>query len=52
MALKLSALTETKRRGHQRVKTDDDSTNALMIAINDPIGFVEQPAYLWLTRRS
>jgi mycothiol synthase len=51
LALKLSAMTEAKRRGYQRVKTDNDSTNAPMIAINDHIGFVEQPAYLWLVRK-
>ena len=50
LALKLVALTEAKQRGYKRVKTGNDSTNAPMIAINDALGFAEEPAWLWMTR--
>ena len=51
LALKLMALTEAKKRGYRRVKTGNDSINAPMIAINDALGFAEEPAWLWMTRQ-
>ncbi len=51
-ALKLLALSEARKRGYSLVKTANDSTNLPMIAINTALGFVEQPAWLWMTRRS
>ncbi|AZI43239.1 GNAT family N-acetyltransferase [Deinococcus psychrotolerans] len=48
LALKLLALSEAKRRGYLHVKTGNDATNAPMIAINDVVGFVPQPAQLWM----
>ena len=50
-ALKVLALTEAKKRGYACVKTANDATNFPMIAINTALGFVEQPAWLWMTRR-
>ncbi|WP_161881400.1 GNAT family N-acetyltransferase [Deinococcus alpinitundrae] len=50
LALKLTALTEAKKRGYRRVRTENDATNAPMIAINDALGFAQTPARLWLTR--
>lgn len=46
MALKLALIEEAKRLGAKSIKTDNDSRNAAMLAINDKLGFVRQPAVL------
>lgn len=43
-ALKVSALSYAKSVGAPRVHTDNDTSNVEMIAINDKLGFVKQPA--------
>jgi GNAT superfamily N-acetyltransferase len=47
-ALKVTALTFAKTQGVGRVITDNDTTNLEMIAINDKLGFVKQPAWISL----
>ncbi|WP_181391997.1 GNAT family N-acetyltransferase [Deinococcus irradiatisoli] len=51
LALKLTALSEARRRGYLQVRTSNDDTNAPMIAINTALGFQEEPAWLWMTRK-
>ena len=43
-ALKVSALSYAKSVGAPRVHTDNDTNNIEMIAVNDKLGFVKQPA--------
>ena len=42
-ALKVRGILWAKNHGFQGVRTDTDTTNAPMIAINDRLGFVETP---------
>ena len=48
-ALKLKALTFAKKRGASKVLTDNATTNVEMIAVNEKLGFVKDPA--WITLR-
>ena len=43
-ALKVQSLLVARERGAQRVITDNASTNAAMLAVNDRLGFVRDPA--------
>lgn len=51
LALKVHALRFARSLGAPLIHTDNDSRNAGMIAINDALGFVRQPAYLSLVKR-
>lgn len=46
LSLKVAQATEAKRLGIGTVKTDNDTRNAPMLAVNDRLGFVRQPAVL------
>ncbi|HLO98641.1 MAG TPA: GNAT family N-acetyltransferase [Fimbriimonas sp.] len=46
LSLKVTQATEAKRLGIASVKTDNDTRNAPMLAVNDRLGFVRQPAVL------
>lgn len=46
MALKTTQIMEAKRLGLKSIKTDNDSRNAPMLAVNAKLGFVRQPAVL------
>lgn len=50
MALKLRGLAWALANGYQRVAVQNDPVNAPMLAINDKLGFVRQPALLRLKR--
>lgn len=50
LALKLRSMAWARRRGVLRVRTNNASTNRGMLAINDRLGFVRQPAWLHLVR--
>lgn len=50
LALKVCALRFAYNHGAPLVRTDNDSRNAAMIALNDKLGFVRQPAYLSLVK--
>ncbi len=50
LALKIAQATEIKRLGIATIKTDNDTRNKPMLAINDKLGFVRQPAVLSLSR--
>ncbi|MDR7420303.1 MAG: GNAT family N-acetyltransferase [Armatimonadota bacterium] len=47
MALKLATIAYGRARGYAEIRTWNDSRNTGMLAINDRLGFVRQPA--WLT---
>lgn len=47
MALKLKTIEYAQRHGYTVIKTWNESTNVGMLAINDKLGFVRQPA--WVT---
>jgi GNAT superfamily N-acetyltransferase len=44
-ALKVRSLAFAKEQGYLRVATENETNNQGMIAINDRLGFVKQPAY-------
>jgi GNAT superfamily N-acetyltransferase len=46
LALKLVSLSWAATAGYARVQTDNASTNAGMLAINDRLGFVRNPAWI------
>lgn len=46
LALKLTALARARELGAHEVRSENDATNAPMIAINDRLGFRELPAQL------
>lgn len=50
LALKVHALRFARDYGAPLVRTDNDSRNVAMIALNDKLGFVRQPAYLSLVK--
>jgi mycothiol synthase len=45
-ALKVRALSCAKARGYRYVRTENEVNNQGMIAINDELGFVKQPAWV------
>lgn len=47
MALKLKTIEYARMHGYDFIKTWNDSTNVGMLAINEKLGFVRQPA--WIT---
>ena len=47
MALKLKTIEYARAHGYEIIKTWNDSTNIGMLAINEKLGFVRQPA--WIT---
>jgi ribosomal protein S18 acetylase RimI-like enzyme len=47
LALKLKATDYARQRGAPRIKTVNESNNQRMIALNERLGFVRQPA--WIT---
>jgi GNAT superfamily N-acetyltransferase len=50
LALKLRGLEWARANGYQRVVVQNDPVNTPMLAINDKLGFVRQPALLRLKR--
>jgi GNAT superfamily N-acetyltransferase len=46
LALKVRSLEFAKAQGFRRVVTENETNNRGMIAINDRLGFVKQPAYV------
>ncbi|HYG59826.1 MAG TPA: GNAT family N-acetyltransferase [Symbiobacteriaceae bacterium] len=50
-ALKVRALAHAKAAGYKRVKTWNESNNQRMLAINDQLGFVRQPAWVVFQRK-
>jgi RimJ/RimL family protein N-acetyltransferase len=49
-ALKVASLSTVKANGAARVVTDNDTRNVEMIAVNDKLGFVKQPARLSMVK--
>ncbi len=50
LALKVHVLTLAKVRGYRYVKTDNETNNRGMIAINDELGFVKKPAWVHFSK--
>lgn len=50
MALKLAAVDYAKSVGCPEIRTDNDSTNQPMLAINVALGFQRQPAWVWMAK--
>jgi GNAT superfamily N-acetyltransferase len=46
LALKLAAIDYARRVGAPIIRTDNDSTNTGMLAINSRLGFVRQPGWI------
>jgi GNAT superfamily N-acetyltransferase len=51
LALKLCVIDYAKRVGAPIIRTDNESSNRGMLSINEALGFVRQPAWLWLVNR-
>ena len=51
LALKVRSLAFAKNQGYLRVVTENETNNRGMIAINDRLGFVKQPAYVHYLKR-
>lgn len=49
-ALKITALRFAKAQGFSKIFTDNDTSNVEMIAINDRLGFIRQPAWVSLRK--
>jgi GNAT superfamily N-acetyltransferase len=50
MALKLATIAYGQARGHSGIRTWNDVGNVAMLAINDRLGFVRQPAWITLEK--
>lgn len=50
MTLKLAAVEYAKCVGCPEIRTDNDSTNQPMLSINVALGFVRQPAWIWMAK--
>ena len=46
LALKLRGIAYAKAQGRPTIKTWNESNNRAMLAINDALGFVKQPAWI------
>ena len=46
LAMKLRVIRFALERGYKTIRTDNDTRNAPMLAINDKLGFVRQPALI------
>lgn len=51
-ALKVKSMTWAKHAGYKDVLVDNDLANTGMLAINDKLGFVRQPAIILLRRKA
>jgi len=51
LALKVRALEFGKSQGYRQVITENEINNQGMIAINDRLGFVKNPAWLHYLKR-
>ncbi|MBP1693528.1 MAG: hypothetical protein H6Q37_1411, partial [Chloroflexi bacterium] len=49
-ALKVIALRYARQNGAQVIRTDNDSLNAPILAINRKLGYQPQPGKYWLVR--
>ena len=46
MALKLKTIEYAQSKGYKKIKTWNDSSNHGMLAINDALGFIREPAWI------
>lgn len=46
LALKLRSIACAKEQGYSTIETDNASTNKPMLAINERLGFIQQPAWI------
>jgi len=51
LALKLRAVRYALEHGCPAIRTDNESTNAPMLAVNDQLGFAKLPAWIGLVKR-
>ena len=51
VAMKVHALGWAKANGYELTKTWNATTNTGMLAINERLGFVKQPAWIEFTKR-
>lgn len=50
LAVNIKAIDYVTKRGGTRVRTDNDSTNARMLAVNQRIGFKSRPGVFRLVK--
>ena len=50
-ALKIAGIVAAKAQGFEAIRTDNDTRNAPMLAINDSLGFRRLPAMVTLEKR-
>jgi GNAT superfamily N-acetyltransferase len=50
-ALKVAGIRWAKQAGFHTIRTDNDSRNAAMLAINNSLGFARKAGLIWMERR-
>ena len=50
LALKLRGIHYARARGYSFVRVDNDSANVPMLALNERLGFVREPAWVLLAK--